>query len=284
MKQVVRSNQEIFNSLLNFKKFIVYLPFFKKYNFDILKEEMFSEKAGVFDNPKQVAGFVKDYTLIVYLNRLNSGFEEFYTNIITSYPQYLHISSRIFELYADFGMIKLLNKGGIDISKTDVFKNDESIYSKCYSMKNLDYKKYLKKWDSLDPVDLIVKYYPRDNVFDVKMDKNDYQVTIKKINNENVKVKTFIDFNNNAYKSFYDFYKFAGFYSRTIDKYKLRSVVRASQTEQELRKNLFDFNDFLVEKNNYPLSFNFKNSNKEKEIIIHEELKQKLLKNTYSMR
>ena len=284
MKQVVRSNQEIFNSLLNFKKFIVYLPFFKKYNFDILKEEMFSEKAGVFNNPKQVAGFVKDYTLIVYLNRLNPGFEEFYTNIISSYPQYSHIPSHIFEMYADFGMIKLLNKGGIDISKTDVFKNDEQIYSKSYSMNVLDYKKHLKKWDSLDPVDLITKYYPENNIYDVKVEKDTYKVDIKKIKKDDVKVKTFIDFNDNAYKSFYDFYKFAGFYSRTIDKYKLRSVVRASQTEQELRKNLFDFNDFLVEKNNYPLSFNFKNSNKEKEIIIHEELKQKLLKNTYSMR
>lgn len=216
-KFVPNRNQEIFNYLLNIKYLSIYsdkdVNFIKNMNLDT--DFGISEVRNVYDEFADVR------------NLLQKNWGEIDT----------------VKLFLNYYMISLLNEGGIDISKTDVFKGDEDIYIKLDFVSRRDCKKALTKWDNLDPVDFICIYSPLNSIFGVKKIKdNKVKIFYKKGNNE---PKRFIKFNDNAYKSFYDFYKFSGFPKKRIDDYRLVSIIKGAKDKNDLLSGIAEFNSSL---------------------------------------
>lgn len=229
MKEIGQNrNQKVFNFLLNVK----YLSIYSGKNIDSKNMDFYAQFS-ILDNVKS-----KFYDF--YSDMLKEGFD----------------NSDMFKLFIDYYMIYLLNEGGIDISKTDVFKDDENIYKKLDFMSKKDCKKCLEKWDNLDPVDLICIYYPVNSVFKMKKTKDDYKVKVFSKNEKN-EPRKIIEFNDNAYKSFYDFYKFSGFPKRRIDNYKLASIIKRAKDKNDLLKSVSEFNSSL----NIPFKIEFVDNN-----------------------
>lgn len=220
--------QEVFNYLLNIKYLSIY-----------------SNKNVGFMN-------LNSHFSILDINNVKNGFYDFYSNMLKEGFD----NSDMFKWFIDYYMIYLLNEGGIDISKTDIFKGDENIYRKLDFMNKKDCKKCLKKWDNLDPVDLICIYYPLNSVFDVKKTKDDYKVKVFSKNGKR-EPKKIIEFNDKAYKSFYDFYKFSGFPKRRIDDYKLVSIIKGAKDKNDLLNGVSEFNNGL----NIPFKIEFVDNN-----------------------
>ncbi|MGN0929618.1 MAG: hypothetical protein ACI4N3_03175 [Alphaproteobacteria bacterium] len=239
-KVLYNENQELFNSFLNFKSFSVYMnePFKKA--FEVLKKEFFSERFKDINGGNINKNIAED-ELVPFFDNIRSGFANFYEVMLKSFNIVNPVFT--FTLFIDYSMVSLLNEGGIDISKTDVFKDDRDIYRKCYSMNPSDYKAYLKKYDSLDPVDLVTFYYPYNSSFKIYKTKNENEYKVFSLHEDNVGVKQLLSFNENAYKSFYDFYKFGAFSSKMIDKYRLFTVVKGAKNKDELLRNVSNLNN-----------------------------------------
>lgn len=247
MKEIVQNrNQEVFNFLLNIK----YLSIYSDKDVDFIKNMNLNTYLSISD-----------------VRNIYDGFYDFCSSILKEVFGELDIlesdllkddfgKSASFRWFVDYYMIYLLNEGGIDISKTDVFKSDENIYKKLDSMSKKDCKKCLKKWDDLDPVDMICVYYPLNSIFSMKKTNDCYKVKVFSKNGKS-EPKKIIEFNDNAYKSFYDFYKFSGFPKRRIDNYKLVSIIKGAKDKNDLLKGVSEFNDSL----NIPFKIEFADNN-----------------------
>lgn len=238
MKYTLFSEQEIFNSLLNLKNNILKIK---------LGENPFEQVKSIFFSPEFRSIYmglfpeaINQYNAFIFFDTLVNGFDEFYTSFISKYPKKYN-EAFVFTIFIDFYIIQLLNTGKVSIKDTDMFRYDKNIYQRYYNMKKSDYKAYLSKWDNLDPLDLIVKYIPQDPSFLIKVKKDD--LFVKK--NKSISKSPILSINENSFRAFYDFYKFAGYPLRIVDDNIILYVFRISRNEQELIDNMQKFNPLL---------------------------------------